>query len=329
MSRRQSIFPLIFLVWTLAALAGCGKPPLVYKPDLHALVEAPRNRNIVDELWLINTAKATVPESHLYEDGGKAKVDIPILCAMIRRGETYHLVDTGLNHHFAFRPKEYLGGLLEFAAKNFYRLPSMEKGQDVVAQIAKLGVAPDRVKTVINTHAHFDHTGENPAFTGARIVVGPGEKAFVERAFGTSRGVMRSDFDLKRVREADFKGSKPIWTFAGRYDLFEDGSVIIVPTPGHTPGSISVLVNTAAGDFLLVGDAAYTMTNIERPVVMGYVENRDEAFETLARLADLHQSPTPVTILPFHDPAVWKDCSAPPRPLHQAAKPPAGGNPSL
>ncbi|MCZ7585700.1 MAG: N-acyl homoserine lactonase family protein [Deltaproteobacteria bacterium] len=289
------------LVALLALSAACAKAPLQTIPGTYSMAALEERKTAVDGLWLINTATAVVEDSHLHDGGSSDPVSIPILCALIKHGDDYVLVDTGLNHHFAFDPKNYLGSVVYFFAKRKAEMPQMSQGQDVVAQLTKLGLTPESVGTILLTHPHFDHTGEIPAFREARILAGPETRTFVQRAFGATRGVMTTDVPLDRLEEVAYE-RKAFLTFPARFDLYGDGSVVLVPTPGHTPGALSVFVRTAAGDFLLVGDAAYTAQNLEKPVNIGYFEDREKTWDSLIRFHDLHGAAPEITIIPFHDP---------------------------
>ena len=81
---------------------------------------------------------------------------------------------------------------------------------------------------------------------------------------------------------------------------------MILPTPGHTPGSISVFAQTKNQKFLFVGDAAYARKNYEIPLNIGYLENREAAWETLVRIHDLHKALPGIQVFPFHDPRFLK-----------------------
>lgn len=322
----RGYFAYAIVVAIAACLSACKPPPVELTPGRFEVIEPARDRAAVDGLWLIKTGEATSTDGHLHEGGTKDPETIPILCALIRHGDDIVLIDTGLNHHFAFRPQEYLGGLLKFVAERGYELPKMAEGQDVIAQLARMAITPDMVRHIVLTHTHFDHTGELRAFPNAKVWVGKGEKEYLERAFGVSRGVMRKDFEGVRVRELDFTKSPKILTFSGSRDLLGDGSVLVIPTPGHTPGSISVLVKTKAGDVLLVGDAAYSMTNIEKPVLIGLATSREQAADTLTRLHDLRRARPELRIVPFHEPAIWPVGRMEPLPLHEAADPQKSGD---
>jgi len=115
--------------------------------------------------------------------------------------------------------------------------------RSAAAALAESGLSPADIGLVINTHLHFDHCGQNAVFAHAPFYV------------------QRSELDRARREAAELSG----WfDFAGaRFELL-DGDAEILPglrvitTPGHTVGHQSVVVDTADGQQVLIGDAAYT-----------------------------------------------------------------------
>jgi glyoxylase-like metal-dependent hydrolase (beta-lactamase superfamily II) len=107
------------------------------------------------------------------------------------------------------------------------------------------------------------------------------------------------------VADAEFL----VLTFTRSHDLFSDGSVVVVDLAGHTPGSVGVLLRTAAGHVLLAGDAAWHKYQVDdirqKSSYPGGLadEDRAEAFWTLHRL---HAVKDRVTVVPTHDPGAAK-----------------------
>jgi len=114
--------------------------------------------------------------------------------------------------------------------------------RSVAEALAEHGLSPADVHLVINTHLHFDHCGQNPAFEHARLCV---QRAELER-------VEREEDDMRQWIEAT----------GIRFELFDGGFTLaddlhVVVTPGHTVGHQSVVARTELGVELFVGDAAY------------------------------------------------------------------------
>ena len=115
--------------------------------------------------------------------------------------------------------------------------------RSVAAALAEHDLSPADVRLVINTHLHFDHCGQNPAFDHARLCV---QRAELER-------VRREEDDMSRWIEAT---QIRFELFEGDISLADDLHVVV--TPGHTVGHQSVVARTERGVELFVGDAAYT-----------------------------------------------------------------------
>ena len=89
--------------------------------------------------------------------------------------------------------------------------------------------------------------------------------------------------------------------FTTRHDLFGDGSLVLIPTPGHTAGSLSMVVRAAGDPLLLVGDLAYDASLMARGVVPG-VGDRAEIRISTRRVLELASRLGGAAILPAHDP---------------------------
>jgi N-acyl homoserine lactone hydrolase len=169
------------------------------------------------------------------------------------------------------------------------------------------------------THFHWDHVNGAPDVPNAQVLVREPDLAWADHGHTMIYdAVPHHAVDRIRSRIKEFKTDGPAYEgFAGSYDLLGDGSVIGVPTPGHTPGSVSWFVNSGDGRrWLFVGDAAWIGEGISRPVMKGWkgrlLDNDNEKTgETLSRLHAL-QAARPLTVPPdghgvqvvtAHDPA--------------------------
>ncbi|MBK8942168.1 MAG: MBL fold metallo-hydrolase [Polyangiaceae bacterium] len=152
-----------------------------------------------------------------------------------------------------------------------------------------LGAQRQPLAGVLMTHLHADHvTGMRDVPRGTPIYAGPGE---------TSDRHWQNLF-VQPVLDRAFAGHEPIseWrfspdpdgVFAGVLDVFGDGSVFALSTPGHTSGSTSYLVRTTTGPVLLVGDACHTAWGWENGVEPGsFSHDRPGSAQTLAALKQL------------------------------------------
>jgi glyoxylase-like metal-dependent hydrolase (beta-lactamase superfamily II) len=173
--------------------------------------------------------------------------------------------------------------------------------QEVGRQLAKIGIAPRDVRTVVLTHMHIDHDGGLKDFPHAEVLASPGEVATASGVAGRIRGYLPqrwpSGFDPKPLTFAP----EPFGPFAQSRPITRDGVVVAIPTPGHTRHHISVCVVEEASTLLIAGDASYTQANLQADVIDGVAEDETAAKRTLHRVRELGAE-RPLTYLPTHDP---------------------------
>lgn len=124
----------------------------------------------------------------------------------------------------------------------------------LVDQLRELGIAPGDITHLALSHFHIDHAGNARLFAGATLLVQATEHA---AAFGPTP----EDFGYDGNRYATLRGGNHV-LLHGDHDVFGDGSVVLLATPGHTPGHQSLLVRLAGrGPLLLTGDVVHMQSN--------------------------------------------------------------------
>ncbi len=179
---------------------------------------------------------------YLKGESGK-KVDVPALCFFVDTGEHKIMVDTGLPN--AERATQYHH---DCNKRDCLESPDA---------LRKLGVEPDEIDICIFTHLHWDHTHNMKAFRRARYICSAAE---ISWAFNPLPLYYRSYESSILGIDAPFVGCQ--------FELVEGEARIVpgvnvFPTPGHSPGSMSVAVETSAGTIVLVGDAVFQFRNLE------------------------------------------------------------------
>jgi glyoxylase-like metal-dependent hydrolase (beta-lactamase superfamily II) len=214
---------------------------------------------------------------------------LPILAWLINHPAGPIVVDTG---ECAASP--------DIAVGRFAVAPEAEIGP----QLRRHGVDPAAVQTVVLTHLHGDHMNGVGYFAPERIVVSDREyRAATEGWAGwLFRNVVRQPlpqpFAPRRVIFTD----RPFGPFAQSYPLTVDGRVVLVPTPGHTFGHMSVVVVTDDVHYFLAGDVTYSEAQLREGYLSGNVldaRGQRASMEAIRRYAALH----PTIYLPAHDPA--------------------------
>ena len=174
---------------------------------------------------------------------------------------------------------------------------------------------------VLLTHAHWDHTSGLVDLDHPKVVLAPGEEEFV-RAFPTERSATVRPDHLANAQWETFAWDGPAYeNFPVSHDWFGDGAVVVVPLPGHTPGSVGIFVNNFRGRRLFfIGDAGWSMEAIEIPshklkLFSDKVDNdTDTLAQTLWKLHALHERYPNLLMVPAHDLRAMRAVQAVPRP---------------
>ena len=168
------------------------------------------------------------------------------------------LVDTGLHPSVTAKPAANMGRIVAWGGR-----PELEPGEDLPARLRERGLDAREIRLVVMTHLHFDHSSGMAEFPKATFVVAEQEW---EAATTWSRPIMHGyrhahydyAFDY-RTLDYDRAPVSSYSTFGRTFDLFGDGSVRLAFTPGHSPGHQAVICRLRDRDFVIAGDAVYTM----------------------------------------------------------------------
>lgn len=165
----------------------------------------------------------------------------------------------------------------------------------LVDQLAELGLTPGQVEFVGVSHYHYDHVGQARFFPQATLLVGAADWAAITG--GTAPELDPQSF--APWTQADGK----VEALTGDKDVFGDGSVRILATPGHTPGHRSLLVRLAGlGPVLLTGDLAHFTENYEREGVPTFNTDRADTLASFDRFKKMARNLQALVIIQ-HEPA--------------------------
>jgi N-acyl homoserine lactone hydrolase len=173
--------------------------------------------------------------------------------------------------------------------------------QEVGPQLLKLGIRPDDVRTVILTPLHTDHAGGLHHFPKSKVLVSDEELALAKGFAGQLRGYLPNRWPQWFAPSSIVFEPKALGPFARSQHVTSDGTVVIVPTPGHTPGHVSVVVVDGDVNYFLAGDATYTQQALIDQQVDGVSPSEAVSLRTMRRVVEYAWS-QPTVYLPTHDP---------------------------
>lgn len=172
---------------------------------------------------------------------------------------------------------------------------------EIGPRLRALGFDPDDVRWVVLTHLHSDHAGGVGHFPRSEILVTRREHANAQGLLGKLRGFLPHRWPAwfdPRLVELD---ESPYGPFPASHRLTAAGDVVLVPTPGHTPGHVSVVVETGSESLFLAGDASYTEELMLAGAVDGVSPDGRASRRSTARIRDFCAG-RPTVYLPSHDP---------------------------
>ena len=184
-----------------------------------------------------------------------------------------------------------------------------EKEPTVAEQLRKAGLDPSKLTGIVLTHAHWDHVSGIEDLPGVPVWVNQAEMDFINS--GDRATALVRSFGALPYKIYDFSGG-PYLGFEHSYDVFGDGAVVLVPAPGHTPGSIIAFITPTSGvHYALVGDLVWQAEGVnipaERPWLSRKLVDHDEAQvrELIVKMHQLKQAMPDLVIVPAHDRRVW------------------------
>ncbi len=200
------------------------------------------------------------------------KVEIPYFAYVIEHPGGWVLFDTGAHPALATDP---VGRLGPAAAAFDVRIRPED---DLVSRLRAIGIDPSDISHVVQSHLHYDHAGGIEFFPQAAFLVQRRELQFAHWP-----AVYQRDLYVR----ADF--SHPVrWVeLTGKRDIFGDGRLVVFPTPGHTPGHQSLLVQLEDEAVILGGDMAYSSVKMQQRRIPGVVWCPDRLVKSWERVEAL------------------------------------------
>jgi N-acyl homoserine lactone hydrolase len=258
---RQQIQPMRFAALGIAFALG-------------AAIQVAAAAGTVDRMYVLECGESRTPDVSANWSPG---VDVGVArefsdnCYLIVHGDRLFLWDSGISDAIAAKPEGVTAanGLLTLWVR-----------KTLASQLEALGVSPTAITDVAFSHFHSDHVGNANLFTAARLYV---QESEYEAAFGPDPG----KFNFNPALYGKLQDN-PVVKLGGDFDVFADGSVVIISTPGHTPGHQSLLVRLPGrGPVVLSGDMVHFEKNWVNRTIPARNFNKEQTAQSMEKVAAL------------------------------------------
>lgn len=218
--------------------------------------------------------------------GNKHRIEVPVTAYLIEHPKGLVLIDTGWDTAIREDARKYEGFANYFASPGF-----LPEGEAVTEQLKNLGYAPKDIDYCILTHMDIDHAG------GLQLVK-------------DAKCIMTNEKEWQACQKREFRYLQKLWkgisikTFPdGEVDLFEDGSIILLPLHGHSVGMTAVKVKSLEEEkyIIITGDSGYCRQSWEELIPPGIAWNKRKAMESLQKLHEYSKDKNCIAMLATHD----------------------------
>ena len=227
---------------------------------------APQPASGVQRLYVLNCGEGVAGDISRWSPGineGKSMAFVDN-CYLIKHAQGWMLWDTGIMDAVAGMPD----GLKPADPKATH----WKRPKTLAAQLAELGVNAADIKYVAVSHTHADHSGNVNMFPASMLLVQKAEY----------------DWPVPSGQPPRFRAEHPVKKLEGDHDVFGDGSVRILSTPGHTPGHQCLLVKLPkTGNVVLSGDLAHFKDNWDNRRVPSMNTSKDQSAASMQKVADV------------------------------------------
>ncbi len=235
---------------------------------------------------------------------GTSWVPLPLQCFLIEHRDGLVLFDTGIDPAIVSDRRYIQQALGRFLLPRIFRLYVNDPDR-IDHVLEKAGVAASDIRTAVISHLHFDHVGGIAQIPQAELLVSAREWAILSEPHPEREWILREHIEIPSAkwRQIAFAPTDdPLFEgFDGIDDVAGDGSMILLPTPGHTAGSMSLLIRREGWDpILLVGDLTYEAALLERDIVPG-TGDREALLASFGKVRTLKARLPGLAIVASHD----------------------------
>jgi glyoxylase-like metal-dependent hydrolase (beta-lactamase superfamily II) len=217
----------------------------------------PAKAGFAEKLYRLDCGHSLANDESVWTPGENVgrSIEFSSTCWLIKRGSEWVLWDTGVPQATLNDPKGW---------STLPKLIVYHLERTITGQLAEIGLKTSDITYVALSHTHGDHIGNVSLFPESTILMQRVEYGWISSPDGTNDNVNQ----LKALARKLMGTPKHLQLLDGDTDVFGDGSVTLISTPGHTPGSQSLLVHLKNSGFIILsGDVVHLEENFEKNIV--------------------------------------------------------------
>lgn len=265
----------------LAAWSVLGACLLLTKGLLQASADQklpdPINAGIAEKLYRLDCGHSLANDESVWTPGENVGRDIEFssTCWLIKHKSEWLIWDTGVPEATLNDPRGW---------STLPKLIVYHLDRSLTDQLAEIHLKPGDISRVAISHTHGDHIGNMGLFPNATVVMQRAEYSWIHSPNGSNDNVNQ----LMALARKLLGTPKDLQLIDGDTDLFGDGSVTLLSTPGHTPGHQSMLVHLRNSGFIILsGDVAHLEENFEKNIVPSLNTDKAESIASMQRVRQL------------------------------------------
>ena len=258
------------LIAVLLVIAGAPNANGSRLPD-------PANAGAAEKLFRLDCGHSLANDESVWTPGNNVgrRIEFSSTCWLIKHGGDWLLWDTGVPETALNDPKGW---------STLPKLIVYHLDKTLTDQLAEIGLKPNDISRVAISHTHGDHIGNMSLFSNSTILMQRAEYSWIHSADGSNDNVNQ----LMALARKLLGTPKNLQLLDGDTDVFGDGSVTLVSTPGHTPGSQSLLVHLRNSGFVILsGDVVHLEQNFEKDIVPSFNTDKAASISSMGKVRQM------------------------------------------
>jgi N-acyl homoserine lactone hydrolase len=248
-------------------------------PDANAASKLPDpiRAGVAEKLLRLDCGRSLANDESVWTPGENVgrSIEFSSTCWLIKHGSEWLLWDTGVPESALNDPRGW---------STLPKLIVYHLDRTLTDQFAEIGLKPRDIGRVAISHTHGDHIGNMGLFPNSTILMQQAEYSWINSGDGPNDNVNQ----LMALARKLLGTPKNLQLIDGDTDVFGDGSVTLVSTPGHTPGSQSLLVHLKNSGFIILsGDVVHSQENFEKNRVPSLNTNKADSIASMEKVREI------------------------------------------